>query len=160
MSFICKVIIEPFNICLFQRRYRLRANLITNECLIHILIVFKGIVFKTSFQVFPKLIHIIEGSISSFCLYAVFFIFFNLLLFVAKLIECLGIYITPFAICIRPTIMICTVCTLVILLYGEPLLIYLVFLSLPFYFPPKPFPLYPYKRQTFLLLSKSVYHLQ
>jgi len=109
MAFVCKVIIEPLYICFSQRRYSLWTYLMTDKGLIHILIVFKGVVFQTSLQILPKLINVIDRCVSSFCLNAIALVFCDLFLFVSQFIKCLGIHITPFVVGVRPTEMVCTI---------------------------------------------------
>ena len=78
----------------------------TDKGLIHILIVFKGVVFQTSLQILPKLINVIDRCVSSFCLNAIALVFCDLFLFVSQFIKCLGIHITPFVVGVRPTEMV------------------------------------------------------
>ena len=103
VAFICQCVVKTLDIAFDKGGNPFLAKGWLNIHAIHVLIVLKGIILQTTFQLSPEHIHVIDGDIAGFGFYSVKLVFCDGALLFAQFIQCLSIQNMTLAVGICPS---------------------------------------------------------
>ena len=109
---ICQVIVEPLYIRFLQCGDPLLSEVGSDKGIVHIFVVFEGVVFQTTLQLAPEIEHLIDGHISGFCLDAIQLVLFDCRFFLPQFFQGGCVYEVALACLVRPGVVISTILSL------------------------------------------------